>query len=63
MSWLGSPAAILLLLLPNFFLGMMGISSLFSPRLKNTALKSLMIKAQIGFLLCLFFFISPDGNM
>lgn len=62
MSWLESPAAILLLLLPNFFLGTMGNQQPFPPRLINTALKFLLIKPQIGFLLCLFF-ISANGNV
>lgn len=63
MSWLESPAAILLLFLPNLFLGTMGNQPL-PPGLINTALKSLLIKPQIGFLLCIFFFfVSPNSNV
>lgn len=65
MSWLESIGTNLFLLLPNFFLGAMEISSLFPQGcllLLNTKLKSFLVKPQIGFLLC-FFFSSPNNNV
>lgn len=47
---------------PKFLSGNDGNQQPFSSGLINTALKSLLIKPQIGFLLCLFF-ISPNGNV
>lgn len=58
MSWLESPAANLFLLLPDFFWRTMEISSLFLQGcllFLNITLRSLLVKPQIGFLLCLLF--------
>lgn len=41
---------------PKFLCGNHGDQQPFSPGLINTALKSLLVKPRIGFLLCLFFF-------
>lgn len=65
MSWLESPATNLFLLLPDFFLGAMEISSLFPQGcllLLNTTVKSLLVE-QFRFLFCLFFFLSPNNNV